>query len=171
VKYYIEYIINIYYIVGRICGVLQMPPKSSKLTKLVPKIEDEIDYTIEDEDEVLEIEDDEEMPELVKDEETKPDIIQKMFVLPKSQHRTSDVLSIYEKAEVISIRARQIEKGATPFVDAGDLTDPIQIAEKELIARRCPLSIIRNLNNSICEIKPVNELAIHPDAFNSLLKQ
>lgn len=53
----------------------------------------------------------------------------------------------YEKVKVFGIRAEQISMGAMPCVDVGDLTNPLDIAEKEFNEHKIPIIIIRNFPN------------------------
>tara|TARA_Y100000748_G_C15361658_1_gene436022 strand:+ start:286 stop:819 length:534 start_codon:yes stop_codon:yes gene_type:complete len=73
--------------------------------------------------------------------------------------RTTDrYLTKYERARVLGIRAEQIALGSPLMVDRGDLTDPMEIAEKELRARKLPLLIHRKLTDQLAEEWDVNEL-------------
>ena len=73
--------------------------------------------------------------------------------------RTTDrYLTKYERARVLGIRAEHIALGAALMVDRGDLTDPMEIAEKELRARKLPLFIHRKLTDQLAEEWDVNEL-------------
>ena len=77
---------------------------------------------------------------------------------------TSEVLTKFEYAEAISHRAKQIEDGDTPYTDIGDLSDPIDMAKKEIADKKCPLSFKRDrtseLDMTIAEIWQVNEMAV-----------
>ena len=77
--------------------------------------------------------------------------------------KTSEYLSKYEKAKVLGIRAMQIAQGA-PFpsnlTHEKQLTDPLDIAEKELLAKSSPLIIRRILPNGEFEDVAVSELKI-----------
>lgn len=85
-----------------------------------------------------------------------------VYVLPEDRI-TSEVMTKFEYCEVISIRAKQIENGASSFTDIGDLTDPIEIAKKEIADKKCPLDIIRMKTDKIAERWHVNEMAIPYD--------
>ncbi len=80
---------------------------------------------------------------------------------------TSEVMSKFELCEVRSHRAKQIESGLLPFVEVGELTDPLEIANKEIKNKKCPLDIIRVIlehnNMKIAERWHVNEMAIPDD--------
>jgi DNA-directed RNA polymerase I, II, and III subunit RPABC2 len=77
---------------------------------------------------------------------------------------TSEVLTKFEYAEVISHRAKQIEDGDTPYTDIGDLSDPIDMAKKEIADKKCPLSTVRVRTTehdvSIAEVWQINEMAV-----------
>ena len=45
--------------------------------------------------------------------------------------------------ELIGIRATQISQGAPVFVDIEYISDPIEMAKKEIINNKCPLYIKR----------------------------
>jgi len=83
------------------------------------------------------------------------------FIVSKPANRiTSDIMTLYEYTEVVSIRAAQIEKGAIVYVNIDGLTDPVKMAEREIEQKKCPLSIQRKLNQTLIELCPVNDLAI-----------
>ena len=66
------------------------------------------------------------------------------------QNRTqTDMLSLAEKTNLISIRAKQIEQTGESFINPFEfgITDSIKIAEKELELGKCPLLIRRNVSN------------------------
>ena len=61
-----------------------------------------------------------------------------------SKNKFDPILSIYEKTNLIGIRATQIENGAPVFVDVPEgLEDVVQIAEMELAQKKLPLIICR----------------------------
>lgn len=86
------------------------------------------------------------------------EIIKDIPIVAPEDRITSEVMSKYEYAEVVGIRAKHIESGGTIFVDAGSESDPIKIAKKEIAERKCPLSIIRMVGNT-AEIYSINELS------------
>lgn len=81
-------------------------------------------------------------------------------IVKNAQRKTSDMLSKYEYTEIISIRANHIQKFGKAYIDIGDETDAIVIAEKELKYKKCPLCITRKINNNMIEIWDVNEMII-----------
>jgi DNA-directed RNA polymerase I, II, and III subunit RPABC2 len=95
--------------------------------------------------------------------EYKP-VLRTEIIYRKPEDRiTSEVMSKFEYCEVISIRARQLEIGGSPFTTIGELTDPIAIAKKEIADKKCPLSIVRMITDKIAEKWHVNELGIPYD--------
>jgi len=78
---------------------------------------------------------------------------------------TSEVMTRFELCEVMSIRAKQLETGRKIFTDVGHITDPLEIAKKEILDKKCPLSIVRMLTDKVAEKWHVNEMAIPYDAF------
>ncbi len=73
-----------------------------------------------------------------------------IYVAPREEWITSDLLSEYETTELVSIRASQIERDpSTAMCDIGDLDDCIEIARRELLERKCPLIIRRVVGTMI----------------------
>lgn len=75
---------------------------------------------------------------------------------------TLNRMTIYEKAHIIGVRASQLSDDAPPFVDIENMTDCIQIANKELEERKLPFIIRRILPDGSYEDWPIDELLI-PD--------
>ena len=67
-------------------------------------------------------------------------------------------LTRYENARIIGLRAEQISRGAPPLIEVGNLTDPIDIALKELEEKCCPYIIERKLPDGSRYRVSVNEL-------------
>lgn len=65
------------------------------------------------------------------------------FIRKNDDKITSNILTIYEITELIGIRATQISNGAPVFTDVEYLTDPIEMAKKEIINNKCPLYVKR----------------------------
>lgn len=78
----------------------------------------------------------------------------------KEDRITIPVLTKYERARLIGERAEQISRGSPPLVDVGKLTDPVDIAEKELTLKMIPLMIQRTLPNGNVEIWKIEDLII-----------
>lgn len=68
-----------------------------------------------------------------------------VYIVPAEQRITSEKLSDYEIAEIINVRATNISKGGKIFTNIEGLYDPIEMAKKELLDRKCPLYIKRNI--------------------------
>ena len=77
------------------------------------------------------------------------------------QRRTTRYLTKYEKARILGTRALQISQNAPIMVglDPGK-TDPLEIAEKELMERRIPMIIRRYLPDGTFEDWSLDELEI-----------
>jgi DNA-directed RNA polymerase subunit K/omega len=73
---------------------------------------------------------------------------------------TSSRLSQAEMTEVLSHRIKQLEEGGPSFVDYGDETNPSKIAIMEMVSRKCPCSVVRHHNDSMCEVWAVNEMIL-----------
>lgn len=79
-----------------------------------------------------------------------------------TKRTTLNRMTIYEKAHIIGVRASQLSDDAPPFVDIENMTDCIQIANKELEERKLPFIIRRNLPDGSFEDWPIDDLLI-PD--------
>lgn len=74
---------------------------------------------------------------------------------------TSEVMTPFEYTNVIATRAKQMENGSPIFVDYDPNNDNYEIlAKKEIKEKMCPISIIRNLNDTYLERWDVNEMII-----------
>ena len=74
-------------------------------------------------------------------------------------HKTIPVLTKFEKARILGERARQLEQGATPFVQiTPDDIDSYLIACKELEEKVIPFIIKRPLPNGGCEYWKLKDL-------------
>jgi hypothetical protein len=74
----------------------------------------------------------------------------RVIVVPKCERITDNRLHKSEASYVISVRAQQIARSATNFASASHtnsaaLYDPCAIAQRELIERRCPLLLRRQV--------------------------
>ena len=67
-------------------------------------------------------------------------------------------MTTYEYSKVLGVRANHISNGAPIFTDIGHLTDPRDIAKKEINELLCPLSILRKHRNNTAECWTVNEM-------------
>ena len=74
-------------------------------------------------------------------------------------HTTLPILTRYEKAKVIGIRAKQINNGAHVFIDVPhNMIEGLTIAEKELEAKKIPFIIRRPMPNGGSEYWKVSDL-------------
>jgi DNA-directed RNA polymerase I, II, and III subunit RPABC2 len=74
-------------------------------------------------------------------------------------HKTLPFLTKYEKARILGERARQINTGATPFVQVEPfMIDGYLIALKELEEKKIPFIIKRPLPNGGCEYWKLKDL-------------
>lgn len=62
--------------------------------------------------------------------------------VPDTQRQTYNLLTKFEKTRLISTRAEQIARGSAPTIQT-DLTEPIAIAEEELLQNKIPIIIRR----------------------------
>ncbi len=82
------------------------------------------------------------------------------IITPEDKRITSDIMTLAEYTRVISERAQQIEHGATIFINIKSETNPIKIAEQEILEKKCPLNIHRYITRNILEVWQVNEMCI-----------
>ena len=74
-------------------------------------------------------------------------------------HRTIPILTKYEKARILGERAKQLNSGATPFIEVEpSLIDGYLIALKEFDEKKIPFIIKRPLPNGGCEYWKLNDL-------------
>jgi DNA-directed RNA polymerase I, II, and III subunit RPABC2 len=151
------------------------PSKLSKSKPVTPKVNlaDDVDYAdekleLEEIDEDIDEEIDESINELSKEPskeryEYTPTTVQNIiYVLPENR-RTSEILTKFECTEIISTRAVQIEQGGTCFTNTDLLSDPLQMARKELMDKKCPLDVIRAITNEVFERWHANEMGLPAD--------
>lgn len=76
-------------------------------------------------------------------------------------HKTIPILTKYEKAKIIGIRAQQINSGAEPFIPVdSNMIDGLTIANEELMKRKIPFIIRRPMPNGASEYWNINDLEI-----------
>lgn len=76
----------------------------------------------------------------------------KKIIIPNDQRITSDILTKFEYARVLAIRATHISKGMTVFTDYKGLFKEKDIALKELNEGKCPLIINRVIKETPYEV-------------------
>ena len=82
-----------------------------------------------------------------------------IFLKQKMAH--IPVLTIFERASIVGLRAQQLENGATPRVKCKpSMTDPVEIAEFELLNRCIPFNIHRTLSNGKVIVYKLGDLAL-----------
>jgi len=69
----------------------------------------------------------------------------------KKLNKTTPYMTKYERARILGTRALQISMNAPLFVELAGETDPLEIAEKELRAKKIPFIIRRRLPNGESE--------------------
>ncbi|KYR01285.1 RNA polymerase II core subunit [Tieghemostelium lacteum] len=80
--------------------------------------------------------------------------------IPNHLRKTTRYMTKYERARLLGTRALQISMNAPIMVELEGETDPLQIAWKELRAKKIPLIIRRFLPNGCYEDWSVDELTI-----------
>ena len=76
-------------------------------------------------------------------------------------HKTTPILSRYERARILGERAKQINEGAQPFIEVEPhIIDGYLIAEKELEQKKIPFIIQRPLPNGGSEYWRIRDLEI-----------
>lgn len=80
------------------------------------------------------------------------------YIIKNDDKITSNILTIYEMTELIGIRATQISQGSPVFVDINYISDPIEMAKKEIINNKCPLYVKRYIGLDKYELWNPNEM-------------
>ena len=88
-------------------------------------------------------------------------------IVPPDERITDNRLQKSEAAYIIAMRSEQIAKFAKSFTATSGLHDPVAIAFKELLDRRCPLTLRRAVGTgpageSLVEEWNVREMALPP---------
>lgn len=73
---------------------------------------------------------------------------------------TKRVLTKYERAKIIGMRAEQLSRGAQCFVDvdASVPFDAYELAERELAARLVPFVVVRHMPNGSTEYLRIDDV-------------
>ena len=141
--------------------------KSEKLSEKANEKANEKEYVESEPDDDIDLPELKYVSETTKERYEYNPVLRAEIVYVHPENRiTSEVMSKFELCEVRSHRAKQIESGLLAFVDVGELTDPLAIANKEIREKRCPLDIVRVISNHgkiIAEKWHVNEMAIPDD--------
>ncbi|EER96335.1 hypothetical protein BDA96_02G135600 [Sorghum bicolor] len=125
----------------------------------------EMDMGYEDEPPEAEIEEGAE-EELENNNEDTPDDVVGAEAEDKEQEKiararkTTKYMTKYERARILGTRALQISMNAPVMVELEGETDPLEIAMKELRARKIPFTIRRYLPDGSYEDWSVDELIV-----------
>lgn len=79
-------------------------------------------------------------------------------LVPAGDRTTTGYLTKYERARILGTRALQLSLGAPCMVELGEETDPLEIAQKELKAKKIPIIIRRYLPDQSFEDWTIDEL-------------
>ncbi len=94
-----------------------------------------------------------------------PGKIVEEFIPDRDDYRTSDKLSEYEQTAIISHRAEQIATFNNSTIDITGLSDAKQIAQRELMLRKNPFLLRREVGEvngrRVVEVFDVNEMIFH----------
>lgn len=78
-----------------------------------------------------------------------------------NNNSTRNMMTKYEKVKMIGLRAEQLQRGATPYVEFDKNNfDPYLIAEKELVEKKIPMMVSRKLSDGTIEYWRVEDLII-----------
>lgn len=69
--------------------------------------------------------------------------------MPNDQRSTTPYMTKYEKARILGTRALQISGNAPVLIDVEGMTDPLEIAQKELREKKIPLVVRRYLPDGL----------------------
>lgn len=137
----------------------------NKKSTVLNKSENDLDYGISSDEEEEEYDEEELTPMQIMKEryEYKPLVRREITNLEATNRITSEIMTKFEYARVIAIRAKQLEKGGLAFTEIGNITDYKKIAEKEVYDKKCPLDLIRYVSDNVIERWHVNEMGIPND--------
>jgi DNA-directed RNA polymerase I, II, and III subunit RPABC2 len=104
---------------------------------------------------------DEEYESFDEKEYDEPEVVDVSKTLSETIKKTTNpYLTKYERTQLISLRAQQLNMGAIPMVNVGKMKRTVEIAEKELMERKIPLMVRRPLPNGKYEDWKIDELII-----------
>jgi DNA-directed RNA polymerase I, II, and III subunit RPABC2 len=93
--------------------------------------------------------------------ESEPVLLDQSRMIPNEERTTMPVLSKYERAKIIGLRARLLDEGAKPLVSVPTgLTDVIKIAQLELRAKKCPVIVYRTFLNGSYEAWKITDFMV-----------
>ncbi len=88
--------------------------------------------------------------------------VKEIIIVRPENRMTSNVMSKYEMTEYCSIRAEQIAEYNNCMADITGLSDPVLMAKRELMQRRCPLMLRRAVGSRMIR----GELVAHYEDWN-----
>ena len=82
-------------------------------------------------------------------------------IIVDNNHRTTPILTKYEKTKILGIRAKQINNGSKPFINISEeVIDGNIIAIMELQEKKLPFIIKRPISNNKFEYWKLEDLEI-----------
>lgn len=121
--------------------------------------EDEgLDEIAEEDDEDDDLEEDEEDIIIAEEEE---DVESNSIRAPDDERITPKLMTKYEMIRVLGIRTKQLVEGAKPLVSESNGKLPIHVAIDELVAKKMPFKIKRQMPYKVYEIWKIKELTIN----------
>ena len=82
-------------------------------------------------------------------------------LVPADQRTTMPVLTKYERAKIVGVRAQLIDEGSPLLIDAPPgVTHPVQLALAELRAGKCPIMLKRVFGDGSYEEWWVREMVV-----------
>jgi len=110
-------------------------------------------------------ENEEKITDTIEEEDLKVSNIETINIIRQEDWRTSDKLTLYEMVEAIGIRAASIVRNPNLiFINVTNEKNEIEIAMREIIEKKVPFTIVREVNSGYFEKRPISLLAI-PDNF------
>ena len=116
------------------------------------------DETLDDEDETIDDLDDGDDVVIGEEEE---DVESNAIRALDDERITPAILTKYEMIRIIGIRTKQLVEGAKPLVSDSQGKSPIRVALDELIAKKMPFKIKRQMPYAVYEIWKLRELTVN----------
>lgn len=89
-------------------------------------------------------------PEIMPDYEE--EVMERLIIKDDGRHKTYPYLTLYEKTKILSLRASNLARGDSPYIEVpAYLTDVYEIAKAELEAKRLPYILKRPLPDGTYE--------------------
>ncbi|MCK9607793.1 MAG: hypothetical protein M0R33_15225 [Methylomonas sp.] len=125
----------------------------------------------QDEDESAAEEEVPKIPAFPRKTREERDFEDKIIIVPDDERQTSDVLSLYEMAEVLSIRSDQIARTGTILAkyDKTKQYTAIELAKMELQQRIIPLKIRREVGKELIFSPPVRRIFVELWSPNEMI--